>query len=215
VIARFGVAFGSTADGTTDSLSPTTSMIRRSGSRSVNEVARSIVVRSNTTRTVPASNWPTRIFCSRPDSTGHSLLASEGFRCAFAISMYTRFGDFTSPCLNRTSPLRSTTTRSDFSAGQYRMLSTDTFSPGFVSIRATVFSTSFESFESVAPVSGTVATVGAASSPAVKVAISRSADFLYGLCGYSFTRNFSVLTALWLSLMLSYSLAIASRASSA
>jgi hypothetical protein len=56
VIARFGVEFGSTDDGTTVSLSPTTSMIRRSGSRSVNEVARNVVARSNTTRTVPASN---------------------------------------------------------------------------------------------------------------------------------------------------------------
>ena len=56
VFARFGVVFGSTGDGTAVSPSETISIIRRSGSRSVNAVARSVVARSNTTRTVPASN---------------------------------------------------------------------------------------------------------------------------------------------------------------
>jgi len=55
VTARFGVV-GSTNEGAGASASPTISMIRRSGSLSVNAVARSIVARSNTTLTVPASN---------------------------------------------------------------------------------------------------------------------------------------------------------------
>jgi hypothetical protein len=54
--ARLGVGLESIVEGTTVSTSPTISIIRRSGSRSVNAVARSMVARSKTTRTVPASN---------------------------------------------------------------------------------------------------------------------------------------------------------------
>src|SRR6187399_990800 len=81
------------------------------------------------------------------DSTDHSLLTSDGFRCAFEISMYMRFGDLASPCLKRTSPLRSTITRSDFSEGQYRTLLTVTFSTAFKSVRGVAFD-SFDGLDS-------------------------------------------------------------------